>query len=142
MNFKTQAEKLASLLEEEIKKIPLVVISDKVLAYKKFKIKQDKKGMWVLIDPHGDIVDKFRIKTTASLAAKFYDQTNLKKFNEIKILDGQYWCNYIDSEIFEYRYKTTKDLERKDYFICRWELSKSRTARYKNEISSLFKANF
>ena len=142
MNFKTQAEKLANLLEEELKNIPLVVISDKLIAYKNFKIKQDKKGFWILIDPQGDVIDKFRIKTTASLAAKFYDRTNLKKFNEVKILDSQYWHNRIDSEIFEYKYKTTKDFDKKDYFISRWELAKSRSTHYKNEISSLFKANF
>ncbi len=142
MNFKKQAEKLQTLLEEELKKIPLKIVNEKLLAYKNFKIKQDKKGFWLLIDPQGDIIDKFRIKTTASLAAKFYDQTNLKKFHEIKILDGQYWYNHVDAEIFEYRYKTTKDLEKKDYFNCRREIAKSRTVHYKNEISSLFKANF
>ncbi len=142
MNFKTQAEKLESLLEEELKKIPLVVLSKNTLAYKKYKIKQDNKGMWALFDPHGSIVDKFRIKTTASLAAKFYDQTNIRRFNEIKILDGQYWNNSNDSVFFEYKYKNTKDLDKRDLFLWRWELAKGRSDRYKQEISAMFKANF
>lgn len=142
MNFKTQAEKLESLLEEELKKIPLVVLAKNVLAYKKYKIKQDKKGLWILFDPHGDVVDKFRIKTTASLAAKFYDQTNLRKFNEIKILDSQYWNNHSDSVFFEYRYKNTQDLDKRDLFMWRWEVAQGRVQRYKHEISVLFKANF
>lgn len=142
MNFKTQAKKLETLLEEELKKIPLVVLSTTALAYKKYKIKQDKKGMWAIFDPHGDIVDKFRIKTTASLAAKFYDQTNFKKYNEIKILDGQYWNTHNDAVFFEYRYKNTKDVDRKDLFMWRWELAKGRSERYKQEISAMFKTNF
>lgn len=142
MNFKKQAEKLEYLLEEELKNIPLVVLSTNVLAYKKYKIKQNKQGHWVLFDQQGDAVDFFRIKTTASLAAKFYDQTNFRKYNEVKILDGQYWNTNNDALFFEHKYKNTKDLDKRDLFMWRWELSKGRAQRYKQEISTMFKANF
>lgn len=142
MNFKTQANKLEDLLKEEIKKIPLVILSDKLLAYKNYKIKQDKKGFWNLFDSRNDFVAQFRIKSTACLAAKFYDKVNLKKFNEIKILDLQFWNNNNDSVIFEYKYKTAKDFEKREIFKARLDIAKNRAKHYKEEISSMFKANF
>lgn len=142
MNFKKQAEKLESLLEEELKKIPLIVISDTVLAYKNYKIKKNKAGFWSLYNPHGDLVYKFRMKTTAILAAKFYERTNLQKYNEVKILDSQYWHSKSDASLFEYRYKNTKNTDKIEIYLCRWELAKQRSMWLKDEISSMFKTNF
>jgi hypothetical protein len=142
MNFKTQAKKLESFLEEELKKIPLVVLPDKSIVYKNYKIRQNKLGFWVLKHINGDFIDQFRIKTTASLAAKFYDQTNFKRYNEIKLLDSQYWNSNTDAEIFKYKYTNTKDLDKRDIFMWRWEVTKGRAERYKSEISAIFKSNF
>ncbi len=142
MNFKIQAKKLESFLEEELKKIPLVVLPDKSIVYKNYKIRQNKLGLWVLRHVNGDLIDQFRIKTTASLAAKFYDQTNFKRYNEIKLLDGQYWNSSTDASFFKYKYENTKDLDKRDIFMWRWEVTKGRADRYKTEISAMFKSNF
>jgi len=142
MNFKIHAKKLESFLEEELKKIPLVVLPDKSIVYKNYKIRQNKLGFWVLKHINGDFIDQFRIKTTASLAAKFYDQTNFKRYNEIKLLDSQYWNSNTDAEIFKHRYENTKDLDKRDIFMWRWEVTKGRAERYKSEISAIFKSNF
>ena len=142
MNFKRHAEKLEHLLLEELKKIPLVVLPDKSLAYKKYKIKENRQGLWALKNAQGDTIDYFRIKTTASLAAKFYDQTNFKRYNEIKNLDSQYWNNNNDAVFFKYKYENTKDLDKRDLYMWRWEVAKGRADRHKQTISAIFKANF
>lgn len=142
MNVKKHAEKLQNLLEEEIKQIPLVVLPDNSIVYKKYKIKQNKSGFWTLRYITGDIIDYFRMKTTACLAAKFYDKTNFARYNEVKTLDSQYWHSNNDSVFFKYKYQNTKDLDRRDYFMWRWELYHGRAQRYKEEISLMFKSNF
>lgn len=142
MNFKTQAQKIETFLEEELKKIPLIVLPNKTILYKNYTIKQNKLELWSLRYSNGDHIYSFRMKSTACLAAKFYHQSNLKKFNEIKLLDGQYWNSSNDASFFKYRYENTKDLNKKDFFMCRWEVARGRANRYKQEISTMFKSNF
>jgi hypothetical protein len=143
MNFKRQAKQLEIFLEEEFKKkIPLVILPDKSIVYKRYKIKQDDRGFWTITLGTGDVIDQFRIKTTATLAAKFYDQTNFNRYNEIKSLDTQYWNNSNDASFFKYRYENTNDLVKRDIFMWRWELADNRAKRCKEEISAMFKTNF
>jgi hypothetical protein len=143
MNFKRQAKQLESFLEEEFKKkTPLAVLPDKSIVYKRYKIKQDKQGFWNISIGTGDVIDQFRIKTTATLAAKFYDQTNFNRYNQIKSLDIQYWNNSNDASFFKYRYEHAKDLDKRDIYMWRWEQADHRAKRYKEEISVMFKANF
>lgn len=143
MNFKHQAKQLESFLEEEFKKkIPLVVLPDKSIVYKRYKIKQNKQGFWLLTLANGDTIDQFRIKTTATLAAKFYDQTNFSRYNQVKSLDTHYWNNSNDASFFKYRYEHATDLVKRDIFMWRWELADHRAKRYKEEISTMFKSNF
>lgn len=143
MNFKRQAKQLESFLEEEFKKkVPLVVLPDKSIVYKRYKIKQNKQGLWLLTLDNGDTIDQFRIKTTATLAAKFYDQTNFNRYNQVKSLDTHYWNNNNDASFFKYRYEHATDLEKRDIFMWRWELADHRAKRYKEEISTMFKSNF
>ena len=144
MNVKQKAAQLEKFLEEEItKNIPIVVLSDKSLVYKQYKIKENKKGLWDLVHVKtGDFIDNFRVKSTALLAAKFYDKNQFNKYSEIKHLDLKCWNNTIDSTVFKYKLETAKDLDRKDLFRCRFELSNSRAKFCKEEISRLFKAHF
>ena len=143
MNFKRQAKQLEIFLEEEFKKkIPLVILPDKSIVYKRYKIKQDDRGFWTITLGTGDVIDQFRIKTTATLAAKFYDQTNFNRYNEIKSLDTQYWNNSNDASFFKYRYEHAKDTDKRDIYMWRWEQAEHRAKRYKEQISSMFKTNF
>ena len=143
MNFKRQAKQLEIFLEEEFKKkIPLVILPDKSIAYKRYKIKQDDRGFWTITLGTGDVIDQFRIKTTATLAAKFYDQTNFNRYNEIKSLDTHYWNNSNDASFFKYRYEHAKDIDKRDIYMWRWEQAEHRAKRYKEQISSMFKTNF
>jgi len=143
MNYKHHAEKLETFLKEELaRKPPLTVMQDKSIAYKSYIIKQTKQGMWALRYATGDIIDQFRIKTTASLAAKFYDTTNFTRYNEVKNLDTEYWNNNNDADFFKHRYENAKDLDKRDLFLWRWELTRARASRCKEQISSMFKSNF
>jgi hypothetical protein len=143
MNYKRQAKQLETFLEDEFKKkLPLVVLADKSIIYKRYTIRQNKQGSWALSLAGGDVIDQFRIKTTAILAAKFYDQTNFNRYNEVKSLDIQYWNNSVDASFFKYRCDHATDLIKRDIFMWRWEQVDHRAKRYKEQISSMFKANF
>ena len=120
----------------------MAVLPDKSIVYKRYKIKQRKDGDWQLGYIDGDSIDTFRIKTTASLAAKFYDQTNFKRYNEVKSLDLHYWNNSNDASFFKHRYENAKDLFKRDIYMWRWEQADNRAKRCKEEISSMFKSNF
>jgi hypothetical protein len=115
---------------------------DKSLVYKRYKIKQNNTGNWDLSYIGGDKIAEFRIKTTATLAAQFYDQPNFKRYNEVLQLDTHYWNNNNDAVFFKYRYEHAKDIEKRDIFMWRWEQADHRAKRYKEEISSMFKSNF
>jgi hypothetical protein len=143
MNYKKQAKQLESFLEEEVKKtMPLAVLPDNSIVYKQYKIKQNKQGAWNLSHLGGDFIEEFKIKTTATLAAKFYDRDNFTRYNEVKMLDVQYWTNATDASIFKYRRENTKDYDKRDLYTWRWEIADSRATHYKELISRMFKANF
>lgn len=143
MNIKKQAEKLERYLDEEFKvNLPVVVLSDKSLVYKNFKIKQDKRGYWILGRVGGNVVDKFNLKACALIAARFYSANNLNKYNEIKNLDTEYQKNSNDSEIFKYIYKKTSDSVKKDTCLWRWEISDQKARYAKSQIVTKFKLMF
>jgi|688.fasta_scaffold00357_38 hypothetical protein len=143
MNFKKQAEKLEKILEEEFnKKVPLLVVNKNCLLYKHYKIKKNVLENWDLQDQSGRIIETFKLKVNAALAAKFYDRNQIEKFNEVKNLDTKYWTNIIDSLIFREKCNKTKDMIKKDIYISRWDITKTRAEQYKLEISKLFSYNF
>lgn len=143
MNFKQQAKKLEHYLEEEFKKnIPLLVLNNHTVVYKNYKVKQNKNKTWDLKKSNGDLIDSFKLKATALLAAKFYDQNNFKKYNEVKILDSQYWSTFVDSSFLKQRYNTTKDYELKDLYYSRWDISNTASEYYKDKISEIFRRSF
>ena len=143
MNLKKQAEKLERFLEDEFnKKIPIVVLSNKDLIYKRFKIRKNDNGIWEFRHVSGDLIDKFYLKATALLAAKFYSVNRFDRYNEIKNLDTGYWNNSLDSIRFDGRLNQTNQLEKKTLYYARQNLTAARVERYKAQISSMFRNNF
>jgi hypothetical protein len=143
MNLKKQAEKLETFLEEEFRKnIPVLVLPDKSIVYKNYKIKKTKQGDWSLKSMTNDQIKIFRIKATALLAAKFYDQNRFARYNEVCSLDTRYWSSAVDASFFRYRYEHSKDLDKRDLYLWRWEISNNRAKAFKEEISRMFKNNF
>jgi hypothetical protein len=143
MNFKKQAEKLEHFLDEEFKKeLPIALMNDGSLVYANFKIKRNKHGTWNLYRVGGFLIDKFNLKACALMAAKNYSANRLAAYNEIKHLDSSYQRNATDATIFKHRYKTVKDLDRRDLALWRWELTEARAKQTKAEIAVKFKSMF
>jgi hypothetical protein len=143
MNYKKQAEKLERFLEDEFtKKIPIIILPNRDLVYKRFKIRKNKIGIWEFRHVSGDLIDNFNLKATALLAAKFYDISRFDKYNEIKNLDTGYWNNSLDSIRFSSRLEQTKQENKKALYIARCILTTSRSERYKAQISNIFRNNF
>ena len=143
MNYKKQAEKLERFLEDEFtKKIPIVVLPNKDLIYKRFKIRKNKAGDWEFRHVSGDLIDKFNLKVTAVLAAKFYDISRFDKYNEIKNLDTGYYTNSVDSIRFRQRLDESRQLDRKELYASRYGVTAFRAQLYKEQISNIFRNNF
>lgn len=143
MKFKRQARQIENFLEEEFnKKVPLLVLPNNTIVYKKFKIKKNKQGLWELRDVNYDLINTFRLRATAALAAKYYDNVDFRKYNEIKSIDTQYWNSATDSSIFKYRFDHAKEQYKRDLYLSRWEITAQRAKFYRDEISRKFKSTF
>ena len=144
MNFKQKAAQLETFLKDELnKELPIAILPDKSIVYKHYKIKQNKQGLWNLkYLKTGDFISNFRTKSAALLAAKFYDKNKIHQYNEIKLLDTEYWTSLNDSEIFKYRISTATDLDRKDMLRSRYDQASAKSKRSAGKISQLFKTHF
>ncbi len=144
MNFKQQAAKLEKFLEEEFKnKVPLVVLPDGTLVYKRFKIKKNKHGCFDLTHINNDVIDTFKLKATAAIAAKNYHYDRFDLYNNIKNLDTEYWTNSIDSLVFKQRFHScSKNSDKKLIYLARWNLTEQRAKNYKEQITGIFKNSF
>lgn len=143
MNFKKQAAKLETYLDDEFKqKLPIAVLPDASLVYKNYRVKQHKNKSWILYSPHGNIIDNFNLKACALLAAKFYSLHSLSKYNEIKHLDTDYQNNLVDSVMFKHRYDHSTDAVKKDTCLWRWEITTDRAKYAKSQIVTKFNLLF
>ena len=144
MNFKRQAEKLETFLTEEFSKnLPIAQFPNGTIVYNSFKIKKNKRNNWVLykagvVNP----IESFNLKACALITAKLYEKNNITKINEIKALDQTYQHNQTDSAIFKYRFETSKDPDRRDLALWRWELTAQRATETKSKIANMFRLHF
>lgn len=144
MNFKRQAEKLENFLNEEFSKnLPIAQFPNGTVVYNGFKIKKNKSDTWVLYKSNvANPIEYFNLKACALLAAKYYEKNNINKLNEIKGLDQLYQQNYNDSVIFKHRFKTSKDVDRRDLALWRWEVTNLRANEIKAKIAHMFRLTF
>ncbi len=134
------ALELSHTLDEHLE---IRVISKDTLYYKGYLIKKNKAGKWTLYNASNkDVVGEFFLKSCALLAAKAYYKINLNKYNQIKMLDNQYWANHMDRTIYQNNLKITKDFERYLILLNKFEESTARAGAYKDEISRMFKWTF
>jgi hypothetical protein len=141
MNIKRAATKLVKLYEEAKDALPLIPLSNGAVGYKNYVIKQDHRGGWSVYQSRGkrlEFIDRFNLKSSACMAAKHYNYNNIMGTKEIHMIDSGYWNNHVDSEIFKQRYKTTKDPDRRDLFLWRWEITDQRAKFYKSKITTAF----
>jgi len=143
MNLKRQVKKLEASFNEEVKKeIPMALLPDGSIAYKDYIIKSTKTKQFLVIKKGGVKVDTFFLKTCALMGIDLYSKNRLSTYTEIKLLDQKYKNNIIDAEIFKYKFNTTKDPDKRDLFLWRWEITKNRATRARNEIASRFRSMF
>lgn len=143
MNLKRQAKNLEQVFEQEIKKeLPVALMPDGSLLFDNWKIKQTKLGTWEVSRRNGIKIDTFNLKACALMGAKLYGKNRLVAYNEVKLLDQKYQNNVNDAEIFKHKYTTTKDPDRRDLFLWRWEITRSRAKFAKQEISNKFRTMF
>lgn len=142
MYYKKKSKQLEKIIAEEVKNnSPVTVVNDKLITYKNYQIIQEDDTMWSLIKHHSTI-DRFNLKSSALIAAKCYDYVSLSKLQEIKALDSKYWNNLNDSEFFRARYEGSADLDKKDIYYARWQVTRNRVKFYKNKITQKFKLYF
>ena len=143
MNFKRQAEQLEKFLEEEFKnKQPLALLDNGAIAYGNTLIKQNKRKEWQISRAKGSVLDKFNTKSSAIIAAKLYNSNNFTKYSELKVLDQLFFKNFVDSEIYKTKFKTTKDNEKRDLYLARFLESEQHAKYAKQQIASRFKMLF
>ena len=144
-NKKKTKEKLQNFIEEEFKtSLPITVLPDNSVVYKRYRIKQNKTGNFNLhfTGLGNEAIDRFNLKVCALIAAKNHDQCKLDSYNKIKDLDRKYWNNYADAKYFQHMIKVTKDTEKKDILASRLDQSSDLAKLYKQEITAVFRMSF
>jgi len=140
IRIKELAKELSSELEQ---KLPLTVLPDGGIVYKRYLVKQTKDGNWAVYDyKNRNLIEQYFLKTCALMAAKAYNNIQLDKFHEIKRLDNCYWANHSDTQIFKQNIKLAKDFGRYLILLNKLEESEFKETHYKEEISKMFKWSF
>jgi len=125
------------------KQLPVTVLPDGGIVYKKYLVKQLKTGNWGLYN-HGSkhLIEEYYLKTCSLMAAKSYNSLQLTKFFEIKQLDNRYWANHSDLQVYKKNIKTAKDLDRYIILLNKLEYTEYKTQHFKEQISRMFKWSF
>ena len=132
-----------SFLDKEFKEMfPLTILDNDVILYKKFKIKSNKVGHWVLSRLSGDVIHTFKLKSTAILAANYYSNYKYKKVEHLKLLDADYWNKSNDVSFFKARISQSNDPVSKDIFLSRLSSASDKKKQLKKEIIKLLKVDF
>jgi hypothetical protein len=125
------------------KQLPVTVLPDGGIIYKKYLVKQLKTGNWALYNYNSKTtIEEYYLKTCALMAAKAYNNLNLTKFFEIKQLDNHYWANHADLQVYKKNIKTAKDFDRYMILLNKLEDTEYKTEHFKEKISRMFKYSF
>ena len=125
------------------KQLPISVLPNGDIVYKDYIVRQLSSENWGLYNfKTKELVEEFFLKSCALMAAKAYSNVQIRKFREIKTLDGRYWANYCDSLVYKHNIKLTKDTGRYLILLDRLEHSELLVKQYKAEISRMFKGSF
>lgn len=142
MKNKTIKE-LASYFDQELQSIlPIAILPDGSLGYKNFLVKQLPNKNWGVFNiKNKDLINQYYLKSCALMAAKFYNNRQFTKCQEVKLLDNSYWSNYSDSVIFKNNINKVSN-DKNSILLTRLEESSSQAELYKQRISLLFKWTF
>lgn len=137
-------KELATHFEEDLKKtLPISIQPNGSIVYKNYLIKTNKQGNWDIHKPGVlDPIGTFYLKTSALMAAKFYDRNDLNNMFEVERLDTDYRNNHTDSLVYANNIKKAKDFGRFMVLLNKLEYSQERTEHFKDKISKMFKWSF
>lgn len=137
-------KELAEQFNTELnKQLPVSVMPNGDIVYKDYVVKLLDSGNWGLYNFRTkELVDQFFLKSCALMAAKAYNHAQMQRFKEIKTLDGRYWANQCDAEVYKHNIKLTKDADRYLILLDKLENSEIKVKQYKAEISRMFKGSF
>jgi hypothetical protein len=144
-NKAQQARQLEEFLETElIKSLPVTILKDNSVIYKRYRIKQNSTGSYNLHFAGLDnkILASFNLKVCALVAAKRHDKCQLMQFNEVKELDTKYWTSHADAKYYQHRLKTVVDGVKYDILSSRLDLTQDRAREYKKKILAMFRYAF
>jgi len=139
----TKVKELKKYVEQELdRSLPVTVLPDNSLAYKKFRIKREQDKWNLSYIKSQDVIDSFYTKSSALLAAKFYEHNNFNLYVGIKDLDRKYYYNNVDIDIYKEQIKRTQDPIKREILYNRYDLSEHRSRLFKEQIASEFKTHF
>ena len=144
-NKKKTKEKLQDFIAEEFKtSLPITILPDNSVVYKRYRIKQSKVGYFNLHFKglNNESIDRFNLKVSALIAAKNHDRCRLDTYNKIKELDRKYWNNFADAKYFQHKRKITKDFEKFEILTSRYDISSKRAVDYRDKITRMFRSTF
>ena len=144
-NKKQAVKQIEEFLETELtSSLPITILSDNSIVYKRYRIKQSKSGTFKLHFSGLDnrVIGEFNLKACALLAAKRHDKCQLSLYEEVKELDTKYWVNFSDAKYFQEKIKKTVNGEKYDILSSRLDLTKDRAKEYKIQILKMFRYAF
>jgi hypothetical protein len=144
-NKAQKARQLEEFLETELSKsLPITILQDNSVVYKRYRIKQGKTGSYNLHFAGLDnkILASFNLKVCALVAAKRHDKCQLTQFNEVRELDAKYWASHSDAKYYQARLKTVVEGEKYDILTSRLDLTQDRAKEYKQKILAMFRYAF
>lgn len=141
---KPKIQEIAGELDAEFKKhMKLSVLPNGAVGYKDYVVKQNKQQNWCICHVANlNVIDEFKLKSCALMAAKAYDTTSLNRYFEIKELDNQYWASHSNTINCKRFIKQSIPLDRYIIILNKLEESERREALYKDKITSMFHASF
>ena len=141
---KPKIQEIAGEFDAEFKKhMKLAVLPNGAVGYKDYVVKLNKQQNWCICHvTNQNVIDEFKLKSCALLAAKAYDTTSLDRYFEIKELDNQYWASHSNTLNCKRFMNKTTPLDRYIIILNKLEESERREALYKDKITSMFHASF
>lgn len=141
---KPKIKEIAGELDAEFKKqMKLIVLPNGAVGYKDYVVKQNKQQNWCIYHlSNANLIDEFKLKSCALMAAKAYHTTSLNRYFEIKELDNQYWASHSSALNYRRFMKPSIPLDRYIIILNKLEESERKEALYKDKITSMFHASF
>jgi hypothetical protein len=137
-------KELAKYFDLELQRyLPILILPDNELSYKKYIIRQLPNENWGVINSlNFDIIEEYFLKSCALMGVKYYDANNLRQCSIIKDLDRLYWNRHIDTIIFNHSLSVTKDKIKRDILANKLENSELAANHYQNRISNMLRWTF